>query len=98
MKLAVIGAGAIGMKHLEAAAAIEGLEAVAVAELNPSLAQAAAEQFGIRAYSDYQVMLQQVKPDIAVIALPHFLHKEAAIHCAEHGVHLMLEKPMALNT
>lgn len=97
MKLAVIGAGAIGSKHLEAAAQVEELEAVAVAELNQSLAQATAEQYGIRAYADYQEMLQREKPDIAVIALPHYLHKDVAICCAAHGVHLLLEKPMALN-
>lgn len=38
MKLAVLGAGAIGVKHLEAARDIHGLELVAVAEINESLA------------------------------------------------------------
>jgi predicted dehydrogenase len=98
MKLAVLGAGAIGVQHLDAASHIDGLEPVAVAEINESLAVDTAKKYGIRAYTDYQEMLQKEKPDISVIALPHFLHKEVSIRCAEHGSHLLLEKPMALNT
>lgn len=98
MKLAVLGAGAIGVKHLEAARDIHGLELVAVAEINESLAWETAKTFGIWAYTDYLEMLQKEKPDIAVVALPHFLHKEVSIRCAEHGSHILLEKPMALNT
>ncbi|MBA2941233.1 Gfo/Idh/MocA family oxidoreductase [Paenibacillus sp. CGMCC 1.16610] len=98
MKLAVLGAGAIGVKHLEAASEIDGLEPVAIVEINETLAVETAKKYGVRAYTDYQEMLQKEKPDIAVIALPHFLHKEVSIRCAEHGSHILLEKPMALNT
>lgn len=97
MNLAVIGAGAIGADHLGAAASVQGLTSVAVVDLNEDLARKMAKIYGIRAYSDYREMLREERPDIAVIALPHFLHKEVAICCAEQGVHILLEKPMALN-
>src|SRR5690625_4690202 len=42
-------------------------------------------------------MLQKEKPDIAVIAVPHFLHKEAAVCATQNGCHILLEKPMAMN-
>jgi predicted dehydrogenase len=42
-------------------------------------------------------MVIKEKPDIVVITLPHFLHKESAVFCANQGCHIMLEKPMALN-
>lgn len=98
MKLAVLGAGAIGVQHLEAASHIDGLDPVAVVEINESLALETSTKYGIRAYRDYLEMLQQEKPDITIIALPHYLHKEVSIRCAEHGSHMLLEKPMALNT
>ena len=49
--------------------------------------------YEIMAYSDYREMIKQEKPDVVVIALPHYLHKETAVFAAEHGCHLMLEKP-----
>jgi predicted dehydrogenase len=97
MKLAVLGAGAIGARHLDTAKEVEGLESVAIVELNPQRAAEFAEKYGIRAYADYNDMLAAEKPDITVVALPHYLHKDAAIKCAEHGSHILLEKPMALN-
>lgn len=97
MKLAVIGGGVIGIRHLEAAAAMDDLNAAAIVEVNEERGAELAARFGIQAYTDYKLMLAEVKPDIAVVALPHFLHKEAAIACAEHGAHILLEKPMALN-
>jgi predicted dehydrogenase len=42
-------------------------------------------------------MVREERPDIVVITLPHFLHKEAAIWCAEQGCHVLLEKPMAID-
>ncbi|MDF2959378.1 MAG: gfo/Idh/MocA family oxidoreductase [Paenibacillus sp.] len=98
MRLAVIGAGAIGIRHLEAAVDVDGLETAAIVDLNGERAQELADKFGIRAYTDYREMFEREQPDIAVIALPHYLHKEVAVHCAEQGCHILLEKPMALNT
>jgi predicted dehydrogenase len=98
MKLAVIGAGVIGERHLDIAAEVDGLESVAIVEINKERAAELASRFGIRAYSEYKEMLAVEKPDLAVVALPHFLHKDAAVYCAEQGCHILIEKPMALNT
>ncbi|MFD0712591.1 Gfo/Idh/MocA family protein [Paenibacillus sp. GCM10027626] len=97
-RVAVIGAGIISGSHLAALATMEQCQAAAVADLDPGKAQVMAETYGIPAYTDYKQMIQEVKPDIAVITLPHFLHLEAAVYCAQQGCHLLLEKPMALNT
>jgi len=96
-KLAIIGAGAISESHLKACVQLPGIRAVAIADVVPERAEAAGSRYGIQAYGDYRRMVEQEKPDIVAITLPHFLHKPAAVWCAEHGCHLMLEKPMALN-
>ncbi len=96
-KVAVLGAGAIAGNHFDAIAAIGGLEACAVADIHEDRAQDIARRYGITAYQDYREMIEQERPDIAVIALPHYLHKEAAVFASAHGCHLMLEKPMALS-
>ena len=96
-RLVVVGAGKIAFAHLEAIKLLkQQLVPVAVADLLEERAQELAAAYGIRPYTDYKEMVEREKPDIVIITLPHFLHKEAAIYCANQGCHVLLEKPMAL--
>ncbi|MBP1993902.1 Gfo/Idh/MocA family protein [Paenibacillus eucommiae] len=97
-RAAIVGGGGIAVGHLEALAGMDRIECVAVADVQEERAQKLASTYGIRPYVQYKEMIEREKPDIAVITLPHFLHKEAAVFCAEQGCHVLLEKPMALNT
>lgn len=97
-KVAIIGAGRISRNHLDAIRSIAQLEAVGIADINQESARLIAAEFQLNAYTDYCEMVQREKPDIIVITLPHYLHKEAAVWCAEQGCHILLEKPMALNS
>lgn len=96
-RVVLIGAGIIVDSHLKAISKIDRMRAVAVADVQEGRAQETARRFGLKAYTDYVVMLEQEKADVAIIALPHFLHKHAAIDCADRGYHILLEKPMALS-
>jgi predicted dehydrogenase len=93
----VIGAGKIAGIHLQSLHENGRTELAAVADIDPQKAESAASSYGISAYTDYKEMVLTEKPDIAVITLPHFLHKESAIWCASHGCHVLVEKPMAMN-
>ncbi|MFK7693986.1 Gfo/Idh/MocA family protein [Paenibacillus sp. HJGM_3] len=53
---------------------------------------------GYAQYTDYSRMLQEEELDFVDIALPTFLHKSTAIAALRRGLHVMCEKPMALNT
>ncbi|TYP76380.1 Gfo/Idh/MocA family protein [Paenibacillus methanolicus] len=97
LRVALLGAGAIADSHLDAIGLAPPFTAVAVADLDETKAQAVATRHGFAAYRDYREMIRHERPDVAVIALPHFLHRDAAVFAAEHGCHLMLEKPMALS-
>lgn len=97
-KVGLIGAGIIAHSHLQAISRMPGLQASAVAEIDPVKAAAVAEQYAIKAYGDYREMLAAERPDIAIVSLPHDLHRESALECIRFGCHLLLEKPMALNT
>ncbi|TNJ66732.1 Gfo/Idh/MocA family oxidoreductase [Paenibacillus hemerocallicola] len=96
-KVAIVGAGGIAVSHLEALRRMERLTAVALADISRERADSVAAEYGISAYTDYKEMIEREKPDIAVVTLPHFLHKEASLFAAARGCHVMLEKPMALN-
>jgi predicted dehydrogenase len=95
-RLAVVGGGKIAESHLMAASRMEQLQLAAIADVQPLRAEALAAHYNMKAYTDYQMMIEREKPDIAVITLPHHLHKEAAVYCLENGAHVLLEKPMAL--
>lgn len=96
-KIAIIGAGNIAKRHAYAIKEINVLDLVAVADVNKEKAKDLAQLFKANAYQDYQTMLKKEAPDMVVISVPHFLHKEVAVHTAAHGCHILVEKPMAVN-
>ncbi|WP_409342685.1 Gfo/Idh/MocA family protein [Paenibacillus sp. MBLB4367] len=97
IKVAIIGAGGIVTSHLEAFKQVEGMQATAIADINEVRVTQMANEYGLAPYTDYKVMLSEQKPDAVIITLPHFLHKPAAVACAELGCHIYLEKPMAMD-
>lgn len=97
-RIAVIGGGSIAVSHLEAIRAMGGAVSCAVADIRADRAKQLASAYGIHPFRDYKEMIVSEKPDIAIVTLPHYLHKEAAVFAAEHGCHVLLEKPMAMST
>ncbi|AZK47667.1 Gfo/Idh/MocA family protein [Paenibacillus lentus] len=96
-RVALIGAGIISRNHLNAMKQMTALQAVAVADIDEIRGRKVGKEYGIAYYDNYREMILKERPDIAILALPHFLHEECAVWCANQGCHLLLEKPMALN-
>ncbi|MCY9697089.1 Gfo/Idh/MocA family protein [Paenibacillus alginolyticus] len=97
LRVVIIGAGKIAGSHLKAIEQMNRLRAIAIADVQEARALETASRYGLVAYTDYRKMLEQERADIAIVALPHFLHKQAAFDCADVGCHILMEKPMALN-
>ncbi|NJD01263.1 MAG: Gfo/Idh/MocA family oxidoreductase [Ruminiclostridium sp.] len=97
VKVGVIGAGPIAEAHLASASQIKDIQLVSIADIVEEKAKVLASKYCMKAYTDYKQMLGKESLDIVIINLPHFLHKQAVIDCAEKGCHILLEKPMALN-
>ena len=93
--VAMIGAGAISANHLAAVAQHPDTQLLAVAALDLGRAQQAAAPFGAASYSDYREMLRRETPALVIVSLPHALHEECVLACAEAGAHILLEKPMS---
>jgi predicted dehydrogenase len=96
-RTAVIGAGRIADSHISGMRATPEFTPVAIADVNEERARELGQAERLRCYADYREMIRAEKPDAAIIALPHHLHREAAIFCAEQGCHVMIEKPMAIS-
>ncbi len=95
MRLGIIGAGAVAGFHAQGAADLDGLELSAVCDLREEVATAVAAPWGAAVFTDYQAMLEAGVVDAVVINTPHSLHKDMVLAAAAHGVHVLVEKPMA---
>ena len=97
VQVGVIGLG-MGRHHLRAYAATPKAKIAAICDLNEALL---AEYQGLypqaKAYMHYQEMLAQGGLDAVSVALPNYLHAEVTIAALRAGLHVLCEKPMALN-
>jgi predicted dehydrogenase len=93
MRLSIIGAGAIGLTHCEAIAAVEGVEIAGIADPFPGGATLAA-RFGVTHHPDHRALLAAKRPDAAIIASPNETHLPIALDCLAAGVPVLVEKPL----
>ena len=98
LRMGVIGLG-VGRGHVKNFRDHPGAEVVAVCDTNESRVQAVAGEFGVAGrYTDAQQMFDREKLDAVSIATPNKFHAPLAINALNHGLHVLCEKPMAMNT
>ncbi len=94
-KIGIVGAGSIGKSHKRAIMANEKCILTAVCDINEENAKMVAEDTNAHIYADYKEMAEKEVMDAVILNLPHFLHKDVAIHFLEKGINVLVEKPMA---
>jgi UDP-N-acetylglucosamine 3-dehydrogenase len=94
-RAAVIGVGAMGRNHARVYQEMPDVELAAVADLDLALTQEAARLRGARPYTDYRVMLAEVRPDVVTVAVPTQFHGPVALDTLEAGCHVLVEKPIS---
>lgn len=98
VKIGVIGCGVIGPHHLEAAAQAPLAEVIAVADLIPERAQAAAEKYQVpKIYREGADLIEDPDVEAVVLAFPADRRTELALHAFARGKHVLTEKPVAMN-
>lgn len=97
LRVGILGCGGIGARHAGAVAALpEQMQLVACAGRDPSKVAGFASRFGAQPYTDYERMLSAERLDLLIVALPPFAHEGQVEEAARAGVHLLVEKPIAL--
>jgi UDP-N-acetylglucosamine 3-dehydrogenase len=74
-------------------------DVVALCRRNRDRLEAAKQVAGVETgYTDWREMLEREELDAVLVSTPHHAHAEPAIAALERGLHVMVEKPMALTT
>ncbi len=94
LKVGVIGAGRWGENHVRIYSDIP-CELVGIADIDPK-SKRLADDFGIKHFKDYRQLLKHV--DAVSVVVPTNLHYRIVKECLEAGKHVMIEKPMTLDS
>ena len=97
----VLKVGIIGLGHLHPFTymphfkSCKMTEVVAAVERKAELRESFKAQYNVPVYEDYLPMLDQEKPELVYIFLPHNECAAAGVECAKRGIHVVVEKPVA---
>jgi len=97
LRVGFVGLGGMMDVHLKNLSAMKDVKMVAFCDKKKSLANAAARQYGGKAYSDSAEMYKQERLDAAYVAVPPDAHGETETEALKRGVHLFIEAPLALD-
>jgi UDP-N-acetyl-2-amino-2-deoxyglucuronate dehydrogenase len=99
MKYALIGCGRIAKSHVQAAIH-NSLEIVAICDIEiektHELSAMFSELKNVHCFKDYKAMIDNIEIDLIAIATPNNSHAPIAIQCMQKGIHVIIEKPVAI--
>ena len=103
MKYALIGCGRIATNHVKAVLN-NGLEFVAACDIEAENIETLLAKHdlqadtGIARYTDYKKMIDEHSElELAAIATSSGVHAEIALYCIDHGINVIIEKPIAMS-
>ena len=97
LRAGVIGLG-MGRQHIRAYQESPDCEVTAICDVDEAKLAATAEEFGVAStFTDAQALFDSGLVDVVSIAVPNALHAPMTLAAFEAGLHVLCEKPMALN-
>ena len=99
LRIGIIGTGGISHSHINAYLKQPDVEIVAGVDLIPGKARATLDEHGLteaKDFEDYREMIDTVELDAVSVCTYNRTHKECTIYALEHGLHVLLEKPMTV--
>jgi len=96
IRVALLGAGAMGRVHADVYRSIPGVTVTAVGGHDHAATRALAASLDARAYTSVEALLDEAECDVVDCCLPTGLHRAAVEGTAARGRHVVCEKPIAL--
>lgn len=98
VNMALVGCGRIAQSHLQAITEIEECRLQGVVDVREDAARSVADQYGSKAFTDYRQLLDENELDAVVVCTPPNTHTEIVTFFLEQGIHVLCEKPLAVNS
>jgi len=97
IKVGFIGCGSINNDHMRSIAANPDADVVAVCDIEQERADKAAAEYDAEAFTAYETMIGEAELDAVYVGVPPFAHEQQETMAAAAGLHLFVEKPVALD-
>jgi predicted dehydrogenase len=97
LRTALVGCGKVATTHALAYRALPNSEFVSVCDVAPERAQAFADKFQVKGYTDLAEMLDRERVDVLSVCTQHTQHPAAVEIAAAAGTHVISEKPLAID-
>lgn len=96
VRVAVVGAGAMGMNHLRVLRDFseEQAQLVGIAEAHEPTLRRAMSRFHVTGFQQYQRLVEATHPDLVAVVVPTYLHFEVASYLLEQSINVLIEKPI----
>lgn len=99
IKFAIVGCGSIGKRHIAVLDSEEEAEIVAICDVVEEKVKELSNLYnGIKMYTSYSKMLEEIDADVINVVTPHHLHSAMTIEALNKGFNVLVEKPMALKS
>ncbi len=98
LNFALIGCGRIAQTYLQVMSTLPECKLKGVVDIREQAAKGVANQYNCKAYTDYHDVLEGNHIEAVVICSPPNTHAEIATFFLENGVHVLCEKPFAINS
>lgn len=99
LRIGIIGTGGISGSHIKTYIAQPDVELVAGCDLIPGKAEKKFEEYevkGAKFFTDYKEMIDTMNLDAVSVCTYNRTHAECTVYALEHGVNVLLEKPMSV--
>lgn len=96
VKVGVLGAGSMGEVHVKNLIQIPGAEIKAICDVSRPRAEALSRLCKAKVYTDFNEMLEKEELEVLYILLPPFAQNGQFEQAAEKGIHIFIEKPIAI--
>lgn len=97
IKLGIIGAGNMGKNHIRVALENNNyFELIGFYDKSSKCRKEVSKLYNVKAYDDLDELLSQI--DACIIAVPSSFHLEMGLKAAQHNLHVLMEKPLCLNS
>jgi UDP-N-acetyl-2-amino-2-deoxyglucuronate dehydrogenase len=96
--IGILGGGNISQTHARAAHEIDEVKIVAVCGQNIEKVKGLAKLYEASAYEDLEAFFKHQPMEVVLIGSPSGLHAEHGMQAARQGLHVLVEKPVAITT